>query len=877
MIRPHSTITHYSVLIICLFLIGIQINLCNSGDSVNTTDSGVYTVSTPLSSPPVIPSASNTYDSSVGLHFDTSERCEQVFDWSAWNTTGVTFDTLSSYNSTLANITFQVRNFTLKKENIVQHDSSGELSRSQQAQGFTTVFDRFFYGFSIFISGTASATLNMSIREGNYDGPILGQTLAILPVGDPQWYDVSFETPFFLPAGHYYIQSSLVGISDSVVPTTPWMRTAIGSFGDCYIYSGYWQPQLWNLTLQIHVKDFIDPESVSMTMEYEGLSQNITNLGQGFGWANITVPITGESLNFMIDNSSSIEYCYLCHLFFFRTSESINCVTFEVGHADWMLNVFSTEGFNDYDFLSYQGNVTGFQSDYSDIQAFSGETVVGYSRPNPALLIFTIPVDTITFESPNQITGIEIPGEVYSGQVIDLNLSLGLSGYVKAVIYSGTSIVYENYTYANYEISFRWIVNTSLPAGEYIFKARFLAFNEVGSIQQNLTLSRVARMGFNNISILALDSLHLNYNLIDVYFGTYIEEANVSYTLKGLSGILHYSDTGNYTGDINLDEYALRPGSYTLDIEANKSGYQPFLVSVPVEILPRKMDFEISPSITPLHPGDTVEFKISTKDSVTGNNLLRPADIIIKVYPAGGNPNLEAIITDTIRSVTLTALSEVTIPSNAPSGTYEIFLQLDSVFYSGNETLENGLVIEVSSNFGLTAFIVIGICMIGAIVCIPRLKARFQRSVPSALLPQGETFSNIIFYKFTKQGPAVIYSEHPLQEPQATSSGAYFYTAIGQGSRYRTGLFGPLPFGLERGDEVALIYATNIVDTGLIDRRLNRLNYILIALITSQTKIPVIDRIHLEQHLEQLTKEIPDMSAMETVRFSKIVAKIHAI
>ena len=397
-------------------------------------------------------------------------------------------------------------------------------------------------------------------------------------------------------------------------------------------------------------------------------------------------------------------------------------------------------------------------------------------------------------------------------------------------------------------------------------------------VSSTVVVPSTLKIMINEITIQALDSLYLNCKLTNESEPELnVEGANVSYRFRDLSGNLQYNITGNYTGYIDLEEYATRPGSYTLDLYANKTGYTSSSVSVPVEIIPRAIDLEILPSITALHPGDSVEFRVDIKDKLTGNPLLRPVDLIIKIYPAGGNPDLEAIVSNTSRSVTSLEFIDLIIPSNSDIGTYDILIQIESIFYTGRVTLENGLVIDTLSQFWIIAFIIAGICITAAGLYVQQRKARSQRSVGSSLLMRKEVFSNVIFYKFSKQGPTVVFSEHPLEEPLATSSGAYFYTAIGQGSQYRTGLFGPVPFGSEGDREVALIYATNIVDTGLIDQRLKRYNYILIALTFLPEKLPSIDRTRLEQQLAQLTKQIPDVSALENDRLTGIVAQIHAV
>jgi hypothetical protein len=142
---------------------------------------------------------------------------------------------------------------------------------------------------------------------------------------------------------------------------------------------------------------------------------------------------------------------------------------------------------------------------------------------------------------------------------------------------------------------------------------------------------------------------------------------------------------------------------------------------------------------------------------------------------------------------------------------------------------------------------------------------------------RGLIFSNIIIYKFGDEGPTAIYSEHPLQGHEESSAGAYFYTTIGQGAQYSTGLFGPIPFGLKEQGKVALIFAARTPDSGLKDPRLQCQNYLMIAMITTPDKISIINRENLEKRLGKLLQVIPDLCNVTDQDFTGLVEQIHAI
>jgi len=141
---------------------------------------------------------------------------------------------------------------------------------------------------------------------------------------------------------------------------------------------------------------------------------------------------------------------------------------------------------------------------------------------------------------------------------------------------------------------------------------------------------------------------------------------------------------------------------------------------------------------------------------------------------------------------------------------------------------------------------------------------------------RGQVFSNIIFYKLDMQGPSIAYSEHPLRNDVEFSSGAYFYTMIGQGLQYATGLFGPVPFGVKEEGQVALIFATRTTDSGLVDQRLQCQNYLLIALIATPDKVSILDREILEKQLKEITQDISDLCTFTAQNYANIVTQIRA-
>jgi len=141
---------------------------------------------------------------------------------------------------------------------------------------------------------------------------------------------------------------------------------------------------------------------------------------------------------------------------------------------------------------------------------------------------------------------------------------------------------------------------------------------------------------------------------------------------------------------------------------------------------------------------------------------------------------------------------------------------------------------------------------------------------------RGTIFTNILFYKFGKGGPTLMYSEKPIQGVEM-AAGAYFYTALGQGLQYSTGLFGPLPFGERKSRQVALVHASIVRDSAVSDERLKDRNYFLIALVTFPEDVPIIDRPRLESDLKHVVHEITNLSSLNDDWFAATAKHIRLV
>ncbi len=672
-----------------------------------------------------------SFDPNQHLRFNTSEYCIKDFGWGGWtNASGITFEAPASFQSALANISVYVRNATATARTLANEGNSEHGWRL--AQGFQMTNPGYFLAYSMYWRGGSSPlSTTMELKENH---PESGTTLASIPISistGNHWQRIALSTPVFLQPGYYYVYLPSTAANqphwaniDPASPTIEWGEAWGASSGPLVL-----QPT-WNMSLKLETQYITNPSTVGMKVG----GVNVQDTGSGYGMVNVTGTISGTSVSYSVVNSSPIEYMYTSHVGYSRIEKTTNQITLTNGYPNWTLTGFAYPGSN---FQNYKLNVTGLQSDYFEILAYSGTTPVSYSRPESSMLTFNTAVDRIIFKSPNYITSTEIPTDVHTDQYLELNLTVLETGNLSINIYSNTS-VYDNKTYGTGNIQFIWYVFPQLPAGSYAFEAVFLGgTNELGFFTQNITLVKIPALEYYNITVQALEKVVLNYRFYDLFSGSNLEDANVNYYLGDLMGNLQYGITGNYTHEINFATYSFPPGNYEMQIVANKNGYQPLLVYVPVQISPRSAYFDVTRSAKNVLGGESIQITLTVNDNSTGSYLLRPVNIVLKIFPTGTNPQLDALLTGTLIGRTWEGTQSFTIPTGASLGMYDLFIQIDNEFYQGELILTESFLIQPPPDppqFWLLTAIVGGIALISTSAYVQRMRSRSRHSVSGSII-----------------------------------------------------------------------------------------------------------------------------------------------
>jgi len=116
-----------------------------------------------------------------------------------------------------------------------------------------------------------------------------------------------------------------------------------------------------------------------------------------------------------------------------------------------------------------------------------------------------------------------------------------------------------------------------------------------------------------------------------------------------------------------------------------------------------------------------------------------------------------------------------------------------------------------------------------------------------------ESLSTVTVFRQSKSGPEVMgdgYLPFDHKPSDLYRIGSFFSVAIGQGSHYNTGLYGPLPV-LGSGFN-SIVYTTKIKDDEKFDPRMKGWNYLLVCFIYDRSLDNMIleNRGQIESYLD---------------------------
>ncbi|HMF31529.1 MAG TPA: hypothetical protein VKK79_08950, partial [Candidatus Lokiarchaeia archaeon] len=411
-------------------------------------------------------------------------------------------------------------------------------------------------------------------------------------------------------------------------------------------------------------------------------------------------------------------------------------------------------------FVNYQANITGFQSDYFNIQVLNGSTVVGYTWVNATTIQIASPIDHVTFQSLNYIACITCPAEVYLGSTVTVSACLLGYGNVNLTIQQGTNVLYQSIVAATYEAFFSWPIGTATPAGPVTIQAYLTGINEIGFNASATIIKTEAALLVTGATVPALDNVSLSCHYYEFYTQNPITDAQVSYSVSNLNGQLAPLDSGNYGVTLNLNDFSLVPGTYSFSVQALKDGYRPLTQVVPLVVIARPVNIQLAQSQTTAYPGDKVQFSLEITDNLTDTYLQRPVNVQLSIQLAGQEtgasqtPAASYIFT----GVTNTGQWTWTVPGEIAIGQYDVTVTVSSPFFAGTQVFSRALTI-VTPQIIWPYLIGLAIAaLVGASIYVKREKVISRRSVKGIMIlsPQGSSIAQKISPDFSRQNSLLI-------------------------------------------------------------------------------------------------------------------------
>lgn len=291
-------------------------------------------------------------------------------------------------------------------------------------------------------------------------------------------------------------------------------------------------------------------------------------------------------------------------------------------------------------------------------------------------------------------------------------------------------VLVENLTGISQSANFSWTIPSNLDVGQYKIMVTSISDYYEGSNTLNdaFTLYNKAYMKCTDVTALVFENVTLEGRYYDAKTNQPIENASMNYKILNIEGLMEFDDqlNGNYTGNIDLNFYRLRPGIYTITYFAQKEGFNSIETSTNIILEWREVEITLSKSTSTVSPGQTVTFEITLKDKKTGGILLYPIDLEFKIIQNTNNTVESIVVSEDYFSLTQYADYKWIIPNNIGEGEYNIRIEVNSEFYLGKEIFLKSINIIEPISWWIYLLIALGslTAMGGTFIFTQRLRTR---------------------------------------------------------------------------------------------------------------------------------------------------------
>ena len=635
-------------------------------------------------------------------------------------------------------------------EDVVESSNAGSYSRNQQAQSFTIDNTVYLLGFSISTFAKSEIYPQMEIRNNSYSGESIYVFNPLFISGASEsgvWVNISFSDEIILTPGTYFLWIEKIGASYS-----SWEKSLFSENStDTWEFTTIWQPADYDLSLKVNTSELINPEDVNMKIN----DIPVVNANNGHGSVKITDDIFFSSITLTVSSDESIIFFYSLGSIFYRNSSIQHDAQIQQDWIDWNLSIYS--GYLDYPYFDYRINVSGIKEDYYDIQVYNKTNVIGYSSISSEVIGFTTEATHIIFKSLNYIESVILDDNLQFGSITTINASAKGIGDIYAFIWDYETLVYQNSSYNVSYQNFHWYLDPSIDLNSVIVEIFFNGSNEIGYYSKTVSISKISELIASTIYGYTLDNFSFSCQYRDYHTQLPISDGIITYEFGDLSGVMDMDTNENYSHSIDLSQYSIFPGEYSISLTAEKENYGLIYSEIPIVIAPRIVTMELSKSRTTITPGNTIDFEINLKDIGNQSYLLRPVDIQIRFFHSGLHTSGDLVYNELLEGINNKEAFSWKAPSGIEEGSYDIVIEVINEYYTGILNLDQA--IEVKSSIfwliSLPIFISLVSSLVGGYFI---LKEKVKKSLLGLMIlhDNGAPLAEKISYRMKRSDSALV-------------------------------------------------------------------------------------------------------------------------
>jgi hypothetical protein len=433
------------------------------------------------------------------------------------------------------------------------------------------------------------------------------------------------------------------------------------------------------------------------------------------------------------------------------TTGYVGNVTLNIYEADELVytNTSETGGFTSF---MWELNPPFVEQNLQIETIFIGQNHAGWGEDVIALIYQT----SINASSLRAFTVGEITLEcdyfdIISNETIDNALVTydfeGLSGSLEQNISGGyqstLDLAQYNFLPGNYTITYHASRDGFIPQ----------------TIQQQIEI-RIYQTSISasTLSAYVFEEITLECNYMELLSNDTIDSALVRYNFEGLSGSMEQSGPNGYQRTMNLAQYNILPGNYTITYHASRDGFIPQTLQQQIEVQPRLVGISINQNSDTLQQGDQLRLTIYLEDVLTTNGLLLTADIKISIHSSDVDSDL-VIFSETARNIETNYTFTLPIESDLNPGNYSLTIEILSDYYEGVFTQTTFFEILSPEGFPLYYLLaIIPLLGIGLNILIFQIKKSVKRSLQGLLIlhENGVLIGEKIESDFSHKDPLLI-------------------------------------------------------------------------------------------------------------------------